>query len=88
MKDKTKIIKNEFLKAKEKFEETQRLLEESQKEETDLIENLTQQIGTLEKENDVFCGVILGTEDIISIFQLAMKTHESIKIPFRIYINP
>jgi hypothetical protein len=35
----------------------------------------------------MFCGIILNHADLIAVVDLALKTGESVKIPFRLYFN-
>jgi len=81
-------------KVREAAEETARRLKEmndllllAEKEEEDLLLNVEDTIKGIAEKNGLFCGVILTHDDLISVLQLALKTGEKVKIPFRLYFN-
>ena len=86
-KRKVKTLVEETQKQVDKLKEIQELLELAKKEETEKIESVIKQIEMLCKQNDVFCGVILTSDDLVSVIKMAIQSKENIKIPFRIYIN-
>jgi hypothetical protein len=87
MKRKIKGLAEETQKQIKRLEETQKLLEMAQKEEQEKIGSVTAEINSLCEENDFFCGIILTTEDLMSVIRLAIDSKEPVKIPFRIYMN-
>jgi hypothetical protein len=87
MKRKVKTLAEETRKQVEKLKEIEELLKLAQQEELDKIESVTKQIETICSTGDVFCGVILTVEDLLSVIRMAIQSKESVKIPFRIYIN-
>jgi hypothetical protein len=84
---KSKAVQKELKKAQEKAREIERLLEEAEKEDNAKKEAAEKAIKAIEKESDLFCGVILGRDDLLSVLKLMMETGESIKIPFKLYFN-
>jgi hypothetical protein len=84
---KLKTINQEKLEAQKRLGEIERLELEAQQEEINIVETVTNNINAVCKDNNLFCGVILTHEDLISVIQLALKSGEQIKIPFRLYFN-
>jgi hypothetical protein len=70
-----------------RLEEIKKLLEIAKQEEQDKLENATTQVQQICDENDIFCGVILTTDDLLGIIRLMIDSKENIKIPFRIYLK-
>lgn len=88
MKRKSKEITEKLDEAKSKFEELVELQKQAEKEEIDIIEKTTSEISKIADEKNMFCGVVLSKQDIISIVDLALKSGgESVKIPFKLYYN-
>jgi hypothetical protein len=85
MKRKVKSLAEETHKQVEKLEEIKALLELAQKEETEKIESITEEINTLCNENNLYCGVVLTVDDLMAVVKMAIQSKENIKIPFRIY---
>lgn len=84
---KAKEIRDEAVKAAEKFREIERLLKEAEEEEKNKLDDLEKQIQDMTAVHGVFCGVRLTQQDIINIVKLAMETQETISIPFKLYYN-
>ena len=84
---KLKKINEEKLEVQKKLAEIERLELEAQQEEQDKLDMVNGAINSLCETNSMFCGVILTHEDLISVIQLALKSGEQVKIPFRIYVN-
>jgi|OpeIllAssembly_1097287.scaffolds.fasta_scaffold584911_2 hypothetical protein len=80
-------IREQKLEAQKKITELEILEQEAQKEEINIITTVEDNINTVSKDNGLFCGVILNHADLIAVFDLALKTGESVKIPFRLYFN-
>lgn len=80
-------IRQQKLDAQKKIAEIEQLEQEVQKEENNIIETVTNNINAVTKDNNMFCGVILNHDDLVAVFDLALKTGESLKIPFRLYFN-
>ena len=80
-------IRAQKLEAQKKITELEILEQEAQKEEINIITTVEDNINTVSKDNGLFCGVILNHADLIAVFDLALKTGESVKIPFRLYFN-
>jgi len=84
---KVKTINQEKLEAQKRLAEIERLELEAQQEEKDIAEMVTNSINIACNDNNLFCGVILTHDDLISVLQVAMKSGEQVKIPFRLYFN-
>jgi len=84
---KLKKINEEKLEVQKKLAEIERLELEAQQEEQDKLDMVNGAINSLCETNSMFCGVTLTHEDLISVIQLALKSGEQVKIPFRIYFN-
>ena len=82
---KIKLVTEEKAKAARKLEEMDALLKEAQAEETRQIEEAEAAVKAIEKDRNMFCGVVLGKADLVAILDMALKTGESIKIPFKMY---
>lgn len=82
---KLKNLQNEAKIAQEKAEEATKLVELAQQELLDKIDNTKKEIEKLAESEDLFCGIILGHDDLIAVLQLALKTGENVKIPFSLY---
>ena len=80
-------IREQKLEAQKKITELEILEQEAQKEEINIITTVEDNINTVSKDNGLFCGVILNHADLIAVFDLALKTGESVKITFRLYFN-
>ncbi len=87
MTKKINSIREQKLDAQKKIQELELLEQEAQKEEINIIETAEKNINDVARLNGLFCGVILNQADLVSIFDLALKTGESVKIPFRLYFN-
>ena len=87
MTKKINTIRERKLEAQQKLAEIAALELEAQKEETNIIETAEKNINDIAKSNDLFCGVILNHADLVAVLDLALKTGESVKIPFRLYFN-
>lgn len=68
-------------------EAAQKELEREIEAEKQMLENAEKSINDIAAANDLFCGVILTADDIAAVLTIALKTHENIKIPFRLYFN-
>lgn len=84
---KSKEVRSEAVKAAEKFKELETLLKEAEDEEKAKLEEVEIKIQELTAVHGMFCGAILQVQDILNIVDLALKTHETIKIPFKLYYN-
>lgn len=82
---KSKEINEELKKVQEKLEEVEKLKQEAEAEEKALFEIAETEIKTIADKNDMFCGVILNRDDIVAVVDIALKTGESVKIPFKLY---
>jgi len=82
---KIKEISEELKKAQERLEEVERLKLEAETEEKALFTKIELEINTITELNDMFCGVVLNREDIVAIVDIALKTGEPVKVPFRLY---
>ena len=80
-------INDEVKKAQEKLAEVERLKQEADLEEKGLLEKAEADIKGIADENNLFCGIILSHDDLIAVLQLALKTGEAVRIPFRLYFN-
>ena len=84
---KLRTINQEKKEAQERLAEIERIELEAQQEEKEVAEMVTTSINMACSNNNLFCGVILTHDDLISVLQLALKTGEQVKIPFRLYFN-
>ena len=80
-------IRARKLEAEKQLLELASLELEAQKEEVSIVETAEKNINDIAHLNGLFCGVILNHADLVAIFDLALKTGESVKIPFRLYFN-
>ena len=84
---KVKVVYDEREKALKKVEELEQLAKEAEAEEKAMIENAEKQIQTVADSVNMFCGVILSRQDIVAVIDLALKSGESVKIPFKLYFK-
>jgi hypothetical protein len=56
-------------------------------QEKQLLKETEEAINLICENEDLFCGVILTHDDVLQIVDLAIKTKENIKIPFKLYFN-
>lgn len=84
---KTKTLKSEMDKITARLSEIQKLAEEAKLEETHKIEGMKVSINEICETENVFCGIILTPEDVISIVQLAIISKENVKIPYNLYFD-
>jgi len=87
MTKKINSIREQKLDAQKKIQELELLEQEAQKEEINIIETAEKNINDVARLNSLFCGVILNQADLVAVLDLALKTGESVKIPFRLYFN-
>jgi len=87
MTKKINTIRERKLEAEKQLAEIAALELEAQKEEVNIIETAEKNINDIAKMNNLFCGVILNHPDLVAVLDLALKTGESVKIPFRLYFN-
>ena len=87
MKRKVKTLTDEARAKVEQLKEIEELLKLAQEEEKEKIEDVTKQINKLCEDNNLFCGVILTTDDLISVIRMAIQSKENVTIPFRIYVK-
>jgi len=85
MTKKLKNLKEEALLAVEKAQEATKLVEMAELEIKDKIEAIRQDINKLAESEDLFCGIIIGHADLVAILDIALRTGESVKIPFNLY---
>ncbi len=88
---------NKSRKSKEKAsvaeamrKQLERVEAEAQQEleaEKRLLEETEMKINEICTEEDLFCGIILTTEDILQIVKIGIEQKENVKIPFRLYFN-
>jgi len=82
---KSKAVSEELKKAQEKARQIEQLLAIAEKEEAEKLENATQQINEICEESNLFCGIVLTTQDLLGVVQLALESKENVTIPFRVY---
>lgn len=87
MANKGKTIRDEFKLAAKRLQEIQQLKEQQETEEKETLANVEAHINELCNENELFCGMILTTPDLLAIIQLAIESKEQITIPFRLYLK-
>ena len=87
MKRKVKTLTDQARAKVEQLKEIEELLKLAQEEEKEKIEDVTKQINKLCEDNNLFCGVILTTDDLISVIRMAIQSKENVTIPFRIYVK-
>lgn len=87
MTKKIKTINDQKQEALKKVEELERLEAEAHQEEENILKTVEDNINAVAGDNGLFCGVILNQTDLVAIFDLALKTGEAVKIPFRLYFN-
>lgn len=87
MERKTTKIKAEKLAAKQRLEEFEKLEKEAQDEEAARVQNVEQSIAKICTDNNMFCGIILTKQDIVSVVSLALESNENVRIPFKLYFN-
>jgi hypothetical protein len=84
---KLKVVYNEKKQLLEKVAELERLQAEAEAEEKQKIEDATASIEMIASGIEMFCGVILSQQDIVAVVDLALKTGEPVKIPFKLYFK-
>ena len=84
---KSKVVKEQLEKLKKQEEEISKLMELAETEEKNQLENTEKAVQTIVEKNNLFCGVILSHDDLLSVLRLALQTGENVKIPFRLYFN-
>lgn len=78
------IAKQKFTKLKE----VEQILEEAKKEEAEHIQTIKDKINSILKEENLFCGVILTPDDIISVVKVAMGNKgEDVQISYNLWYN-
>jgi len=71
----------------QKVKETEELKIKADEEDKQLVESVENKIKTLTEDSGLFCGVILSTQDLLTVIQLAIESKENISIPFRLYFK-
>lgn len=84
---KSKEVKLEVERAIERLKECEVLAREAEKEENGRVDAAREQIMQICSKENLFCGMILSTEDIAGIVKLAIGSKEHVKIPFNLYFN-
>ena len=87
-KSKSVAAKKRALEAERRFKEAQKEVEKAQQEEKELLESGQKQVEEICNKNQLFCGIILRKEDVISLVTIAIENGgKAIKIPFKLYID-
>jgi len=86
---KSKSIAAKRNAAIKELEELELLAVKAQENETKVLEDTTDKIDEICKENNLFCGAVLAHKDILAIMELALKTPETenITMKFKLYFN-
>lgn len=84
---KSKEVKKELLEVTSRLEEIKRIQELAETEEKELLESTIEKIKGICDANNLFCGVILTTKDLLAIIQIAIETKENVNVPFMVYFN-
>ena len=84
---KSSKTKSDVSLKRKQLEEIELQLKAELDAETQLLEDVEKQIQTTADSNNMFCGIILTPSDLLNVIELAMKTGENIKIPFKVYYN-
>jgi uncharacterized Fe-S cluster-containing protein len=84
---KSKAVKDELLKKRKQLEEVERLYQEAEAEDANRLDKLKDGIDKMVEAEGLFCGVILTHDDLVNVISVALKTGESVKIPYRLYYN-
>lgn len=84
---KSNIFAENLKKAKQQLEEAEKLAQEARLEEENTLKEAEDSINSILDANEMFCGVILQKQDVVSILQIALETNEKIKIPFKLYFK-
>ena len=87
MKRKIIALNDEVRKAKAKLAEIEQIRLEAEAEEKQIIDSVDCMIKQMEEDNGLFCGVMLTKNDIVAIVDIALKSGEEVKIPYKIYFN-
>ena len=72
---------------RKQLERIQAEAEQEQQAEIRVLEDTEKQINEIIGKEDLFCGVILTPQDVLSVVEMAMTVKENIKIPFKLYYN-
>jgi hypothetical protein len=72
---------------KKELEEAELRYKQELEAEKKVLEDMETVIKEMEESRGVFCGIILGAEDIAAVVQLALKSKENVRIPFKLYYN-
>lgn len=88
-KRKSRTVKQEADQILERLKEVQELQQLAEQEEKEILEATQEQIKTLCEDNNLFCGIIITTDDLLTIVKtkLSIDPKDSIRIPFRLYYN-
>jgi hypothetical protein len=70
---------------REQIEAAEEEERKAKEEEEKLYKDTVEGIDKLADKGDFFVGVILTHNDILAVIDLAMKSKEAIKIPYRLY---
>ncbi len=70
---------------REQIEAAEEEERKAKEEEEKLYKDTVEGIDVLAEKGDFFVGVILTHNDILAVIDLAMKSKEAIKIPYRLY---
>jgi hypothetical protein len=91
---KTKEMKLQAEKAKEMLKsaeehmaEVDRLEVEAREEELANVENLKANILKMCDKENMFCGIILTSDDVAAIVKVAISSKENVSIPFNLYFK-
>ena len=71
----------------QKVKEAEESKVRADEEDKQLVISIENQINDLMEDNGLFCGIILTTQDLLGIIQLAIESKENISIPFRLYFK-
>ncbi len=70
---------------REQIEAAEQEERKAKEEEDKLYKDTVEGISNIADKGDFFVGVILTHNDILAVVDLAMKSKEAIKIPYRLY---
>ncbi len=70
------------------LEEIAQAIIRAEEEEVQRVQNVNDTIKKLCEENNLYCGLVLTSDDVANIVKFAIDSKENISIPFRLYNVP
>ena len=84
---KSEEIKINKIEVINKLKEIETLETEIIKEENEKLQDAISSIEKICTKNNLFCGVVLTTQDLLEVIKIAIESKENVSIPFRVYFK-